>query len=102
MNKAEKNSIPYFLKPEINLHNKALQLIHEKGIKHGNKDIREKYYPEFQKVDEDLQIKLIKKISVLDGALTIKDVKNKIKFLISNDIEDEFVEKYYRELYGWW
>lgn len=102
MNKAEKNSIPYFLKPGINQHTKALEEINKKGPIAGNKDIREKYYPQFQKLDGIIQNKLIKKISILDSSPTLKNLKDKIKFFIASDTEDEFVNRYYTDLYGWW
>ena len=102
MNKAQENSIPYFLKPEIGSYYKAWKRIHEIGATTGNKNTKEKYYPEFAKIGDIDQLKLIRKISILDNAPTLQEIKNKIKNIIRNDTDEKFVDDYYRDLYGWW
>jgi len=102
MNNAKTDSIMYFLKPEIHKYLEAKQRIEEIGKSSGNDDIKNKYYPEFTKLDPVEQIELIKKISVLDNAPSLTKIKEDIKFIIKGDTDDDFVVEYYTHLYGWW
>ena len=102
MNQVEESSILHCLKPEIGKYQEAYRKIHEIGPNANNETIRETYYPLFKSLHHDIQFELIKRISVLDQAPEMKDIKQKILTIIEGYTDKEFVNEYFSDVYGWW
>lgn len=98
---AEKNSIAYCLKPENRRIDEALKRLNQVG-QNASEDIEKKFYPTFQKIGPVEQLKLLKRIYILDGAPTLEEIEQKIRYFLTKYTDIEFVEKYYTDILGWW
>jgi len=97
------NTIPYLLKNGSS-GSRDIELIQSrlKGVTLDSKNLsNSSAYDAFSNLDDEQQKTLISKISVLDGALELDDIKNQIKKFLIYSTAPERIESLFERLEGW-